>query len=88
MPTRYHRLRRLTVGNVHPTSVTSGPYRIFSDDMLSVTDGFSAASGRERPVKSNEKLMNAEHRTSNIERRIMYAARRELLCRTVYFITD
>jgi hypothetical protein len=32
--------------------------------------------------------MNIEHRTSNIERRIMYAARRELLCRTGYFIKD
>jgi hypothetical protein len=41
MPTRYHRSRRLTVGTAHPTSVTSGPYRVFSDNMLSVTDGFS-----------------------------------------------
>jgi hypothetical protein len=32
----------------------------------------SVASGRERPVKSKKKLMNIEHRTSNIERRIMY----------------
>jgi len=29
--------------------------------------GFSTASVRERPVKSTEKLMNIEHRTSNIE---------------------
>jgi len=29
----------------------------------------SAAAGLERPVKSNEKLMNIEHRTSNIEHR-------------------
>ena len=35
----------------------------------------SAAAGRERPVKSREKLMNVEHRTSNIERRIMWSAR-------------
>ena len=28
--------------------------------------------------------MNIEHRTSNIEHRIMYSACRELLCRTVY----
>jgi hypothetical protein len=41
--------------------------------------GFSAASGRERPVKSKKKLMNIEHRTSNIECRIMYS---------VYFIKD
>jgi hypothetical protein len=34
----------------------------------------SVASGRERIVKSNEKLMNVEHRTSNIEHRIMYSA--------------
>ena len=33
----------------------------------------SAAAGRERPVKSNKKLMNIEHRTSNIEHRIMYS---------------
>ena len=33
----------------------------------------SVAAGRERPVKSNEKLMNVEHRTSNIEHRIMYS---------------
>jgi hypothetical protein len=45
----------------------------------------SAAAGRDRPVKSNEKLMNVEHRTFNIEHRIMYSACRELLCRTVYF---
>jgi hypothetical protein len=32
--------------------------------------GVSAASGRERPVKSKKKLMNIEHRTSNIEHRI------------------
>ena len=40
---------------------------------------------KKRPVKSNEKLMNVEHRTSNVELRIMYSACRELLCRTVYF---
>jgi hypothetical protein len=33
----------------------------------------SVASGRGRPVKSNEKLMNVEHRTSNIEHRIMHS---------------
>jgi hypothetical protein len=33
----------------------------------------SGAAGRERPVKSNEKLMNVEHRTFNIEHRIMYS---------------
>ena len=33
----------------------------------------SVAAGRERPVKSNEKLMNVEHRTSNTEHRIMYS---------------
>jgi hypothetical protein len=31
------------------------------------------AAGCERPVKSNEKLMNVEHRTFNIEHRIMYS---------------
>jgi hypothetical protein len=31
----------------------------------------------QRPVKSNEKLMNVEHRTSNVQHRIMYS---------VYFI--
>jgi hypothetical protein len=41
MPTTYHRLRWLKVGTAHPTSATSGPYRFFSDNMLSVTDGFS-----------------------------------------------
>ncbi|CAB1076231.1 hypothetical protein D1AOALGA4SA_4029 [Olavius algarvensis Delta 1 endosymbiont] len=42
--------------------------------------GFRVQSSRlpnKRPVKSKEKLMNIEHRTSNIERRIMYS---------VYFI--
>jgi hypothetical protein len=39
----------------------------------------SVAAGRKRPVKSNEKLMNVEHRTSNIEHRIMYS---------VYFIKN
>jgi hypothetical protein len=48
----------------------------------------SAAAGRERPVQSKKKLMNIEHRTSNIERRIMYSACRELLCRTIYVIKD
>ncbi|CAB1079329.1 hypothetical protein D1AOALGA4SA_7043 [Olavius algarvensis Delta 1 endosymbiont] len=45
----------------------------------------SVAAGRERPVKSNKKLMNIEHRTSNVQHRIMYSACRELFCRTVYF---
>jgi len=35
--------------------------------------GFSPAAGRERPVKSNKKLMNIEHRTPNVQRRIMYS---------------
>jgi hypothetical protein len=35
----------------------------------------SVASGRERPVKSKKKLMNIEHRTSNIEHRKMYSVR-------------
>jgi hypothetical protein len=43
--------------------------------------GVSVASGRERPVRSKKKLRNIEHR-------IMHAARRELLCRTVHFIKD
>jgi hypothetical protein len=42
-------------------------------------------AGSQIEMKTNEKLMNVEHRTSNIEHRIMYAARRELLCRTVNF---
>jgi hypothetical protein len=33
----------------------------------------TALYGRGRPVKSNEKLMNVEHRTSNIEHRIMFS---------------
>jgi len=35
--------------------------------------GVSGTSGREHPFKSNERLMNIEHRTSNIEHRIMYS---------------
>jgi hypothetical protein len=46
---------------------------------LFMVSGVSPAAGRERPVKSKKKLMNIEHRTSNIERRIMYS---------VYFIKD
>jgi hypothetical protein len=42
-----------------------------------------AAGGR--PVKSRKKLMNIEHRTSNVQHRIMHSACRELLCRTIYF---
>ena len=34
----------------------------------------SVPSGRKRPVKSNKKLKNVEHRTSNIQHRIMYSA--------------
>jgi len=42
--------------------------------------GFSPAAGhKKRPAKSRKKLMNIEHRTSNIERRIMYS---------IYFIKD
>ncbi|CAB1076808.1 hypothetical protein D1AOALGA4SA_4605 [Olavius algarvensis Delta 1 endosymbiont] len=33
------------------------------------------------------KLMNVEHRTFNIEHRILYSACREPFCRTVYFKT-
>ena len=32
--------------------------------------------------------MNIEHRTLNVEHRIMYSACRELLCRTVYLKKD
>jgi len=40
---------------------------------LSFQFHISVAAGRERPVKSNEKLMNVEHRTYNVEHRIMYS---------------
>ena len=33
----------------------------------------SANSGRERPVRSRKKLMNVEHRTLNVQHRIMYS---------------
>ena len=37
-----------------------------ADPTLVMKLHMSATAGRERPVKSNEKLMNVEHRTSNI----------------------
>jgi len=37
---------------------------------------FSPSAGqKKRPVKSKKKLMNVEHRTSNIERRILMTLR-------------
>jgi hypothetical protein len=36
--------------------------------------GFSPAAGpKKRPVKLKKKLMNVEHRTSNVQHRIMYS---------------
>jgi hypothetical protein len=35
--------------------------------MIVLGSGFSAAAGRERPIKSKKKLMNIERPTSNVE---------------------
>jgi hypothetical protein len=55
-------------------SYRPGSYKFLGLGQGYQCSGVSPAVGqKKRPVKSKKKLMNIEHRTSNVQHRIMYS---------------